>query len=93
MYSYLYTYFYIYINVFFSFKQRALCALIYFFSFYFIFKEEKRKIPSTLRTILAVDAYLTNTFVNWAQQFLVFRQLKTHHTLLRVSLIISLLIK
>ncbi|XP_050462639.1 polyisoprenoid diphosphate/phosphate phosphohydrolase PLPP6-like isoform X1 [Cataglyphis hispanica] len=50
-----------------------------------MFKEDKRKISSTLRTILAVDAYLTNTFVNWAQQFLILRQLKIHHTLLRIS--------
>ncbi|XP_070158563.1 polyisoprenoid diphosphate/phosphate phosphohydrolase PLPP6-like isoform X2 [Polyergus mexicanus] len=47
--------------------------------------EEKREIPSTLRTILAVDAYLTNAFVNWAQQFLALRQLKTHHTFLKIS--------
>ncbi|CAL1679724.1 unnamed protein product [Lasius platythorax] len=47
--------------------------------------EEKRDVPSALRTLLAVDAYLTNAFVNWAQQFLVLRQLKTHHTFLKIS--------
>lgn len=47
--------------------------------------EEKREVPSSLRTLLAVDAYLTNAFVNWAQQFLALRQLKTHHTVLKIS--------
>lgn len=47
--------------------------------------EEKRGIPSSLRTLLAIDAYLTNALVNWAQQFLAFRQLKTHHQFLKIS--------
>ncbi|XP_029155089.1 phospholipid phosphatase 6-like [Nylanderia fulva] len=47
--------------------------------------EEKREVPSSLRTLLAVDAYLTNALVNWAQQFSVLRQLKTHHTVLKIS--------
>lgn len=47
--------------------------------------EEKREVPSKLRTFLAVDAYLTNAFVNWAQQFLFLRQLKTYHVFLKIS--------
>ncbi|EZA52143.1 phospholipid phosphatase 6 [Ooceraea biroi] len=47
--------------------------------------EKKREVPSTIRKVLAVDAYLTNAFVNWANQFLFLRQLKTHHKCLEIS--------
>lgn len=50
----------------------------------FIFKEENREIPSTLRKLLAVDAYLTNVFVNWAEQVSLLRRLKAYHQLLDV---------
>ncbi|XP_039309542.1 phospholipid phosphatase 6 [Solenopsis invicta] len=47
--------------------------------------EEKREVPFTLRQLLAVDAYLTNAFVNWAEQVLFLRQLKTYHKVLDIS--------
>jgi len=55
---------------------------------YFPFKEEKREVPSILRKILAVDAYLTNAFVNWTDQFLCLTQFKRHHKFLEVGIII-----
>jgi hypothetical protein len=55
---------------------------------YFPFKEEKREVPSILRKILAIDAYLTNVFVNWTDQFLFLRQFKRHHKFLEVGIII-----
>lgn len=57
----------------------------------FIFKEEKRKIPSMLRELLTVDAYLTNMFVNWAEQVSLLRRLKAHHKVLDVRLYILLI--
>lgn len=54
----------------------------------FYIQEEKREVPFTLRQLLAVDAYLTNAFVNWAEQVLFLRQLKTYHKVLDVRLII-----
>ncbi|XP_011877464.1 PREDICTED: presqualene diphosphate phosphatase-like isoform X2 [Vollenhovia emeryi] len=48
-------------------------------------EEEKREIPSTLRKLLAVDAYLTNVFVNWAEQVSLLRQLKAYHRALDIS--------
>ncbi|XP_012539343.1 phospholipid phosphatase 6 [Monomorium pharaonis] len=47
--------------------------------------EEKREIPSTLRKFLAVDAYLTNAFVNWAEQISLLKRLKAYHKLLDIS--------
>lgn len=46
---------------------------------------EKRDVPSPLRKFLAVDAYLTNVFVNWVHQFLFLKQLKTYYRSLEVS--------
>ncbi|EFN66588.1 Presqualene diphosphate phosphatase [Camponotus floridanus] len=48
-------------------------------------EEEKRKVPSTLKTLLAVDAYLTNILVNSAQQFSILRQLEIHYMVLKIS--------
>lgn len=50
------------------------------------FQQEKREIPSTLRKILAVDAYLTNAYVNQIEHFLPMKQLKMHYTTLEVKL-------
>lgn len=47
--------------------------------------EEKRDVPSTLRKFLAVDAYLTNVFVNWAEQVLLLKRLKAYHKTLDIS--------
>ncbi|XP_015607992.1 phospholipid phosphatase 6 isoform X2 [Cephus cinctus] len=47
--------------------------------------KEKREIPSLLRKILAVDAYLTEQFVRTAEKFLFLRQLKVHSKMLEVS--------
>lgn len=41
--------------------------------------------PSTLRKLLAVDAYLTHAFVSWAEQISYLRQLKIHHKVLEIS--------
>lgn len=59
---------------------------------YFIFKEEKREVPSMLRKLLAVDAYLTHAFVSWAEQFLFARVLNLNCKLFEVKLIIYMLI-
>jgi len=50
-----------------------------------VIMEEKREIPSTLRKLLVVDAYLTDTFVNWAEQVSFLRLLKAHHKVLDLS--------
>ncbi|XP_071636376.1 polyisoprenoid diphosphate/phosphate phosphohydrolase PLPP6-like [Temnothorax longispinosus] len=47
--------------------------------------EEKREIPSMLRKFLAVDAYLTNAFVKWAEQVSLLRRLKAHNKTLDIS--------
>ncbi|XP_012233549.1 polyisoprenoid diphosphate/phosphate phosphohydrolase PLPP6-like [Linepithema humile] len=47
--------------------------------------EEKREVPSTLRKLLAVDAYLSHAFASWGEQFLYLRQLKTHYKVLEIS--------
>ncbi|KMQ92401.1 presqualene diphosphate phosphatase, partial [Lasius niger] len=46
---------------------------------------EKRQIPTLLRKVLAVDAYLTDKFVKLIEKFLPLKQLKVHCTLLEVS--------
>lgn len=46
--------------------------------------------PSALRTILAVDAYVTNAFVNQVEHFLPMKQLKVHYKTLEVRLSIFL---
>lgn len=46
---------------------------------------EKRQIPTLLRKVLAVDAYLTDEFVKLIERFLPLRQLKVHYKLLEIS--------
>lgn len=46
---------------------------------------EKRQIPTLLRKVLAVDAYLTDELVKFAEKFLPLKQLKVHYKLLEVS--------
>ncbi|GAB1860393.1 Phospholipid phosphatase 6 [Camponotus japonicus] len=46
---------------------------------------EKRQIPTLLRKVLAVDAYLTDEFVKLVEKFLPLRQLKVHYKLLEIS--------
>ncbi|XP_029173161.1 phospholipid phosphatase 6-like [Nylanderia fulva] len=46
---------------------------------------EKREIPTLLRKVLAVDAYLTDELVKLAEKFLPLKQLKVHYKLLEVS--------
>lgn len=55
--------------------------------FIFYLKEEKREVPSLMRKCLAVDAYLTNVVVNWAEQSSYLRQLKIYHKVLWVRVI------
>lgn len=55
-------------------------------------KSEGRRIPESLRTVLTVDAYLTDAFVNLVEKFLPLRQLEIHYKFLEVCLIIYLFI-
>jgi len=54
-----------------------------------VFQSEKRQVPTLLKKTLAVDAYLTNEFVQLIEKFLPLRQLKVHYRLLEVRLSIS----
>ncbi|KYQ49550.1 Presqualene diphosphate phosphatase [Trachymyrmex zeteki] len=49
------------------------------------FKSDKREISTTLRKVLAVDAYLTDEFVKLVEKILPLRQLKVHNKLLEIS--------
>ncbi|XP_018311834.1 phospholipid phosphatase 6 [Mycetomoellerius zeteki] len=46
---------------------------------------DKREISTTLRKVLAVDAYLTDEFVKLVEKILPLRQLKVHNKLLEIS--------
>ncbi|XP_051172096.1 polyisoprenoid diphosphate/phosphate phosphohydrolase PLPP6 [Leptopilina boulardi] len=46
---------------------------------------KKREVPSTMRKVLAVDAYITDNFVKAVDKFLPFRSLKTHYQALEIS--------
>ncbi|EZA58792.1 Presqualene diphosphate phosphatase [Ooceraea biroi] len=46
---------------------------------------EKRQVPSLLRKVLAVDAYLTDELVKLTEKFLPLKQLKVHYRVLEIS--------
>ncbi|XP_012279410.1 inactive phospholipid phosphatase 7 [Orussus abietinus] len=46
---------------------------------------EKRNVPSILRRVLAVDAFLTDVFANTLETILPLRQLRIHYKVLEVS--------
>ncbi|XP_014207441.1 phospholipid phosphatase 6 [Copidosoma floridanum] len=46
---------------------------------------KKRNVPPLIEKVLAIDVYLTNLLVKWIEQFLAFRQLRTHYRLLEIS--------
>ncbi|KAL6261433.1 hypothetical protein P5V15_006526 [Pogonomyrmex californicus] len=46
---------------------------------------DKRQIPTQLRKVLAVDAYLTDEFVKLTEKILPLKQLKVHYKLLEIS--------
>jgi len=56
----------------------------YKYYFFYIFKSDKRQIPTLLRKVLAVDAYLTNEIVKLVEKIVPLRQLKVHYKLLEV---------
>ncbi|EFN76643.1 phospholipid phosphatase 6 [Harpegnathos saltator] len=47
--------------------------------------QEKREVPSLLKKILAIDAYISNAFVNRVEHFLPLKQLKIHYRALEIS--------
>lgn len=55
-----------------------------------IFQSEKRRVPTLLRKVLAVDAYLTDEFVKLTEKLLPLKRSKVHYRLLEVRLIDSL---
>ncbi|RLU18780.1 hypothetical protein DMN91_009137 [Ooceraea biroi] len=48
-------------------------------------QSEKRQVPSLLRKVLAVDAYLTDELVKLTEKFLPLKQLKVHYRVLEIS--------
>ncbi|XP_014470707.1 PREDICTED: presqualene diphosphate phosphatase-like [Dinoponera quadriceps] len=47
--------------------------------------QKKREVPSLLRKILAIDAYLSDAFVKRVEHLLPLKQLKVHYTTLEIS--------
>lgn len=48
-------------------------------------KRKKREVPRPIESLLTVDAYLTQNFVQFVEKFVHLRQLKVHHKVLEIS--------